>query len=415
MKKLVVLGAGTAGLMVSNRLVKILDMNQWQITIVDPDPIHYYQAGYLFILFGMQSKKDVVVPKSKYIPKQAKLIQSEVELIEAEKNSVTLTNGTKLDYDYLIIATGTDIYPGETPGMGEHEWGKSIHSFYTLDTTLALAEKLRNFKEGRVVLNIVDMPIKCPVAPLEFVMLAEAYFRKRGIRDRVELVYSTPLSSAFTKPVSAKFLGTMLDERHIKVEPDFYIEHVDPDAKKIVSYDERELEYDLLVSIPLNKGAEAIARSGLGDELNYVPVNKHTFLSDKYSNVFALGDATNAPASKAGSVAHYSIDLFAENFLRHIAGKEMEPTFDGHSNCFIESGDGKAVLLDFNYDNEPVPGTYPIPGIGPMGLLKETRINHWGKLGFRYLYLWILLGGGHLPLPATMQMAGKQFPNGYKS
>ena len=414
MKKLVVLGAGTAGLMVTNRLVKILDMNQWQITLVDPDPIHYYQAGYLFILFGMQSKKDVVVPKKKYIPKQVKLIETSVELIEPHKNSVTLANGTQLDYDYLIIATGTDIYPGETPGLAEHEWGKSIHSFYTLDTTLALAEKLRNFKEGRVVLNIVDMPIKCPVAPLEFVMLAEAYFRKRGIRDRVEITYATPLPGAFTKPVSAKFLGTMLDERKIHVEPEFLIERADPDAKKIVSYDERELEYDLLVSIPLNKGADVIARSGMGDDLNYVPVNKHTFLSDKHDNIFVLGDATNVPASKAGSVTHYSIDLFGDNFLRHIEGKEMLPKFDGHSNCFIESGDGKGVLIDFNYDVEPLPGTYPIPGIGPMQLLKETRLNHLGKLGFRYLYLWILLGGGHLPLPPTLQMAGKKFPAGYK-
>ncbi len=408
MKKLVILGAGTAGTMVANRLTKLLNLDEWKITLVDQDPMHYYQAGYIFIPFGINSKKDLVRPKRNFIPPQAKLIQASIELIEPEHNRVLLGNGDTLDYDYLIIATGTDIRPDETPGLAEHEWGKSIHSFYTLDSTLALADKLRTFDGGRLVLNIVDTPIKCPVAPLEFVMLADWHFRARGIRDRVEIVYSTPLSGAFTKPIASKILGDMLEQRNIKVEPDFYIERVDPDQKKIISYDERELEYDLLVSIPLNKGADVIARSGLGDDLNYVPVNKHTFLADGHDNIFVLGDATNIPTSKAGSVTHFSIDLFGENFLRHIAGLEMLPTFDGHSNCFIESGNGKAVLIDFNYDTEPLPGQYPLPGVGPLTLLGETELNHWSKLIFRWMYWNILLRGGEVPLPSTMSMAGKK-------
>ena len=119
----------------------------------------------------------------------------------------------------------------------------------------------------------------------------------------------------------------------------------DPDAKKIVSYDEREVEYDLLVSIPLNKGADVVGKSGLGDELNFSPVNKHTFLSDRCDNVFILGDASNAPASKAGSVAHFAIDLWGENFIRYTEGKELKPLFDGHANCFVETGYGKAMLI----------------------------------------------------------------------
>lgn len=407
MKKLVILGAGTAGTMVANRMVRTLKMDEWQITLVDQDPVHYYQPGFLFVPFGIYEKKDCFKPKSNYIPRQAQLIQTTIERIEPDHNRVALANGVVLEYDYLIIATGADIYPDETPGLNEGEWGKSIHTFYSMEGSLALAEKMRNWQGGRMVINVVENPIKCPVAPLEFLMLADWYFQKRGIRDRVELIYATPLPGAFTKPIANQKLSYMLEEKKIRVEPEFMIERADPDAKKIISYDEREVEYDLLVSIPLNKGADMIGRSGLGDELNYVPVNKHTLLSNKFDNIFVLGDASNIPASKAGSVAHYAIDLFGENFLRHIAGKEMHETFDGHANCFVESGYGKGLLIDFNYTQEPLPGRFPVPVLGPMKLLEESRLNHIGKLSFRWMYWNILMRGQSMPLPPTMSMAGK--------
>jgi sulfide:quinone oxidoreductase len=407
MKKLVILGAGTAGTMVANRMVRMLNMDEWQITLVDQDPVHYYQPGFLFVPFGIYEKKDCYKPKSNYIPRQARMIQTTIERIEPDHNRVALANGTVLEYDYLIIATGADIYPEETPGLKEGEWGKSIHTFYSMDGSLALAEKMRNWQGGRMVVNVVENPIKCPVAPLEFLMLADWYFHKRGIRDRVELIYATPLPGAFTKPIANQKLSYMLEEKKIRVEPEFMIERADPDAKKIISYDEREVEYDLLVSVPLNKGADMIGRSGLGDELNYVPVNKHTLLSNKFNNIFVLGDASNIPASKAGSVAHYAIDLFGENFLRHIAGKEMHETFDGHANCFVESGYGKGLLIDFNYTQEPLPGRFPVPVLGPMKLLEESRLNHIGKLSFRWMYWNILMRGQSMPLPPTMSMAGK--------
>jgi len=238
-------------------------------------------------------------------------------------------------------------------------------------------------------------------------MLADWFFHEQGIRDRVELVYATPLPGAFTKPIAAKHLGDILDQKGVKVEPEFMVMEVNPDAKKIISYDEREVEYDLLVTVPLNMGDELIARSGMGDELNYIPVDKHTFLSPKYANVFVLGDAAAVPTSKAGSVAHFAVDCFAENFERYIDGLEMLPTFDGHANCFIESGFGKGLLIDFNYDVEPLPGRYPLPGVGPFTLLQESEMNHWGKMMFRWMYWNILLKGQQLPLPARMSMSGK--------
>lgn len=409
MKKLLILGAGTAGTMVANRLNRMLDMDEWQITLVDQCETHYYQPGFLFIPFGVYHKQDVVKPKRDFIPAGVELIMASIDVIEPEQNRVKLANNDHgyLSYDFLVIATGAQTRPEETPGLHEHQWYKSIYDFYTIDGALALAEQLRTWKGGQLVVNVVENPIKCPVAPLEFLMLADSFFHEQGIRDRVEITYATPLSGAFTKPIAAKHLNYLLEQKNIKVVPDFMIEHVDPDAKKIVAYDEQEIDYDLLISVPLNKGDDVVARSGLGDELNFIPVDKHTFLSPKYANIFVLGDAAAVPASKAGSVAHFAVETFAENFLRYIDGRELEPLFDGHANCFIESGFGKGLLIDFNYETEPLPGRYPLPGVGPFRLLEESAMNHWGKLMFRWMYWNILLKGRAIPLPAHMSMAGK--------
>ena len=408
MKKLLILGAGTAGTMVANRLHRLLDSDEWQITIVDQNATHYYQPGFLFLPFGLYGAKDVVKPKREFIPAGVELIMAQIALIEPEHNRVQLADTRSLAYDFLVIATGADIHPEQTPGLAGPEWGKSIHTFYSFEGALALAEHLKQWAGGRLVVNVVDNPIKCPVAPLEFLMLADWYFQKHGIRERVELVYATPLPGAFTKPIASKRLGGLLEKKGIKVEPEFLIERADPNARKIVSYDGREVPYDLLVSVPLNMGDAAIGRSGLGDELNFVPVDKHTFLSNKFPNIFALGDAAAVPVSKAGSVAHFEVETFGENFVRYSKGQPLLPLFDGHANCFIESGFGKGLLIDFNYEQEPLPGHYPVPVVGPFSLLTETRANHWGKLMFRSMYWHLLLKSVDLPMPAQMSMAGKQ-------
>jgi sulfide:quinone oxidoreductase len=408
MKRLVVLGAGTAGTMAVNKLRPQLPRDEWKITVVDSGDTHYYQPGYLFIPFGIYRPDEVTKPRRRFIPTGVDLVTGEIDLVHPEQNTVVLTDGTELRYDYLIIATGTTPRPAETPGMDDGEWRKSIHEFYTYDGAVALAEKLKTWPGGRLVVEIVEMPIKCPVAPLEFTFLADAYFTEQGLRDQVEITYVTPLEGAFTKPVASRYLGDMLDDRKVTLEADFMLERIDPDTKTLISYDEREIPFDLLVTVPINMGADFVARSGLGNELNYVPVDKETLLSKAHDNVFAIGDACDIPASKAGSVAHFSMDLFPENFLRHVQGLQMTNKFDGHANCFIETGHGKGLLIDFNYETEPLPGKYPLPGIGPFSLLKETEMNHWGKVLFRWMYWNIMLPGKELPLPALMSMAGKQ-------
>jgi sulfide:quinone oxidoreductase len=406
MRRLLVLGAGTAGTMVVNKLRRRLDRDDWRITVVEQSDKHFYQPGYLFIPFGAYAPDEVVRPQRRFIPDGVEWVRGEIDRVLPDDRQVRLADGRTLSYDYLVIATGVRPRPDQTPGMLDGgAWRRSIFDFYTYDGAVALAAALENFDGGRLVVHIVDMPIKCPVAPLEFTFLADAYFRRRGMRDRVELVYATPLPGAFTKPVASRHLGAMLDERKIALETDFLVERVDDGT--LVSYDDRRIDFDLLVTVPLNMGADFVARSGLGNELNLVPVDKHTLLAKGHPAIFALGDANDAPASKAGSVAHFSVDVFVDNFLQHVRGEPMTGRFDGHANCFVESGAGKGLLIDFNYDTEPLPGRYPVPKIGPFSLLKETTTNHWGKLAFRWMYWHVLLPGRPVPLPAHMSMAGK--------
>jgi sulfide:quinone oxidoreductase len=409
MKKILILGAGTAGTMMANKLFRNLNKEVWKITIIDKDENHYYQPGFLFIPFGIYKPEDVVKPKKEFIPKGVNFIINEIEKIKPEENRVLLCDGQLLNYDILIVATGTIPVPEETEGLKGELWYKDIFDFYTFDGATQLAEKLEYWEGGKLVINLAETIIKCPVAPLEFTFLADAYFTEKGMRDKVDITYVTPLSGAFTKPKTTALLSKLLYEKSINVVPDFYLQRVDNERKVLISYDEKEVPFDLLVSIPVNKGDRVIENSNMGDEdgLNFVPTNKNTLQSKKYDNMFIIGDATNVPASKAGSVAHFEAEILTENILSYINGQEMAASFDGHSNCFIETGHGKATLIDFNYDTEPLPGKFPFAGIGPMNLLKVTRANHFGKLAFRWVYWHMLLTGKKLPVSTNMSMAGK--------
>ncbi len=411
MKNVVILGSGTAGTMMANRLRKRATAGDLHITIVDQDPRHYYQPGFLFIPFGIYSERDVIQPKRRFISHGVEYIEAEIDRIEPDQNRVLLGGNGALKYDLLIIATGAKIAPDQIEGMIGADWRKHVFDFYTLQGALALQAALRDWQGGRLVVHVCEMPIKCPVAPLEFAFFADCWLSRQGLRDKTELVYVTPLSAAFTKPIASRVLGHLLKEKRIRVVTDFSIGRVDNEQHKIISWDEKEVGYDLLATVPTNMGDAAMERSGLGDELNFVATDRHTLQSRQHKNVFVIGDATDLPTSKAGSVAHFESEVLTENILHYIKGEPLGAGFDGHANCFIESGYGKGVLLDFNYDLEPVEGTYPFPIFGPFSLLRETGMNHWGKLAFKWIYWNALLKA--LPLPAIsgrMSRAGKQIP-----
>ncbi len=408
-KNLIIIGAGTAGTMMANKLNHELDGRQWQITIIDRDDTHYYQPGFLFIPFGIYQPEDVVKTRKEFLPSEVSFLIDEVDVIEGKENRIRLKSGKNMTYDVLIIATGVETVPKETPGLKEELWYKDIFDFYTYEGAVKLADKLKGWEGGKLVINLAETQIKCPVAPLEFAFLADAYFIEKGMRDKVDIKYVTPLSGAFTKPKATEMLNSLMTEKHIGVVPDFYLASVDNKNKVIVSYDGLEVPFDLLISIPVNKGDRVIERSGMGDDdgLNFVPTDKETLQSKKFKNIFVIGDTSNVPASKAGSVAHFEAEILTENVMSFIKNEPMMATFDGHANCFIETGYGKAALIDFNYTTEPLPGKFPFAGIGPMDLLKSTRANHFGKLAFKWVYWHMLLTGKHIPVPTHMSMTGK--------
>lgn len=408
MKKILILGAGTAGTMMLNKLYNTLDKSEWQLTIVDQYETHYYQPGFLFIPFGIYTRKDVVKPKRDFFPQSVNVITSEIDKIEPSLNRVLLKNKIVLTYDYLIVATGARICPEETEGLKSELWYKNIFDFYTIEGACALANFLKYWQGGELVISITEMPIKCPVAPLEFAFLADWYFTEKGIRDKVNIHFVTPLPGAFTKPRASAVLGDFLVNKNIQLTSEFNIAKVDNDEKKIISWDEQEIPFDLLVTIPTNMGDHLIERSGMGDELNFIPTDKETLLAKGFDNIFVIGDATDLPSSKAGSVAHFQSDILMENLISVIEGRKPIAKFDGHANCFIESGFGKGVLIDFNYDTEPLPGKFPLPGIGPFSLLEETKMNHYGKIMFRWMYWNFLIKGLELPIESHMSMAGKR-------
>lgn len=410
MKKILILGAGTAGTMMANHLQHELDKKLWEIEIIDEKVEHHYQPGYLFLPFDIYSPEDIIKTIEEFIPKGVSLRKGKIDKIDPMSNNVLMADGNNVPYDILIIATGAKIAPEETEGMQGSEWQKSVFDFYTFEGSLALRNKLREWEGGNMVVHITEMPIKCPVAPLEFAFLADSFFKNKKMRDKVNITFVTPLSGAFTKPKATEALDHLLLEKDIHIESDFAIESVNNERKVIVDYGGREIPFDLLVTVPTNKGDELLERSNMGDDLNYVPTNKATLQSLNYNNVFVIGDASNVPASKAGSVAHFEAEILTENILRFIKNEPLKEDFDGHANCFIETGGGKALLIDFNYTHEPVEGTFPFPGVGPLRLLKESRMNHMGKLAFRWIYWNMLLKGTHIPfVSAQMQEAGKQY------
>lgn len=411
MKNIVILGAGTGGALCANLLVRRLDLRQWQITVIDRESRHVYQPGLLFLplgLYGYTSADDVVRPIASPLPRGVAYVAAEIEHIDTQARRVRTGEGT-FAYDFLISALGCRVAPEEIEGMAD-AMGREVHTFYTLDGALAMREPLERMTEGRLVIDICEMPIKCPVAPLEFAFLADYFFRLKGIRDRIQISLVTPYTGAFTKPNANRVLSRVAEDKGIEVVPNFAAASVDPARRVLSTFDGRSVEYELLCAIPPNLGPAVLDDSGLGDGAGYGVTDPRTLRSKKADRIYLLGDNTNVATSKAGSVAHFEAETVVENLLREIDGEPPLASFDGHANCFVETGYHKAMLLDFNYDIEPLEGKFPLPYAGPFGLLEESYMNHVGKIAFKWVY-WNMLLPGHLPmvplLPSHMNFLGK--------
>jgi sulfide:quinone oxidoreductase len=404
-KKIVVLGAGTAGTIVSNNLRRHLP-SDWEITVIDRDDEHIYQPGLLFVPFGIQKSSTLVKSRKKYVNAGVNFVLDEINHIDPEKKEVK-TRNHRFSYDFLIISTGCRIAPEENDGLMD-AWGKNAFTFYYKEAADQLRLRLREFNGGRLVMNIAELPFKCPVAPIEFVFMADWYLKKKGIRDKSEIELVTPLPMAFTKPKAAAVFTESAKQKNIRITTSFELNRVDGKEKYIESVQGDKVKYDTLVIVPTTIGDPVISNSGMDDGIGFVPTHHNTLKALKHDGVYVIGDATNVPTSKAGSVAHYEADVVVFNIMAEIYGAKPEEIYDGHSTCFIVYSKGTSSLIDFNYKIEPLPGKYPMPKLGPFSLLKETKANWYGKLAFEPLYWNVLLNGKHLGMPPTLVMAGKQ-------
>ena len=422
--RIIIIGDGAGGLILANSLYRHRKnaSKPLKIKVIGRSPIHTYQAGLLFLPFHKRGyrkvedfqkrNRDLILPGIEYIADTVTGIDPDAKFVSTEQNG-------KHAYDFLVSALGSSIVPDAIEGLAERlSAGQKVHTFYTPDGAERLARALDDFNGGKLVIDIAEMPIKCPVAPVEFACLVEDYLEQKGVRDKTEITMVTPLSGAFTKPVCNEVLTSVITEsKHINVIPDFLLESVND--KAIRSFDGSEIPYDLLVSIPPHEGSDLLSDAGLGDATGFGFTEQHTLKSTKSEWIYLLGDNTNVPVSKAGSVAHFQAEIICDNLIREINGEAPLPLADGHANCFIETGHNKAILIDFNYDTQPVPGRFPpiqlrmashALNLGPMKLLGESYLNHWGKLSFKWIYWYMLLPGHAIPFVGSqMSREGKDF------
>ncbi len=373
----VVLGGGVGGTLTANLIAKRAG-DQAHVTVVDSTGQHVYQPGFLYVAVGLEKPKALSHPEAGLLRSEIALVTEPAARIEAGARSLTLASGRKLAYDYLVIATGSRTVMAEVPGA------EAAHDFYTMSGAIRLHSALETFKGGKILVGVAGIPYKCPPAPVEFVFLLDDYLRAKGIRESSEIKLLSPLNRAFTIETTSKLVQPILAERGIELCTFFNVETVDPAAGVVNSLEGESLEYDLLVLVPPHRGQQVIEDSGLGDERGWVPVDKHTLRHDNLDRIWALGDATNIPISKSGSVAHYEAPIVAEQIAAAAKGLPVpERVYEGKVMCFLETGKGKATTISFDYDH---PARSPEP----------ARVWHWGKALFNKTY-WHTVPQGRLP------------------
>lgn len=370
MARVVILGGGVGGTIVANLVAR--KAKDAEVVLVDKDGKHVYQPGFLYLAFGKQKPEKLVRDERRLLHRRVRLVVDEVEAVEPEAMRVRLRDGGPLPYDYLVVATGSRLVPEEVPG---HE---DAHHFYGMEAALRLREALHAFGGGRVVVAIGGVPYKCPPAPVEAALLMDYNFRKRGIRDRTAITYLSPLPRLFPLETVDPRVTQLFQERGIDFTTFFNVEKVDPETHTIHSLEGEVVPYDLLVLIPPHRGAGFLQASGLTDPGGWIPTDKHTLEVQGHEGViWALGDATDIPISKAGATAHYEARVVGKNLARLLKGKPATERYDGRVMCFFDTGFRKGLAIRFDYGHPPDP-----PPV--------SRRWYLGKVLFNKLY-WTLI------------------------
>ncbi|MFC7044579.1 NAD(P)/FAD-dependent oxidoreductase [Halobacteriaceae archaeon GCM10025711] len=375
-ENITIVGGGTGGLVLANNLAdelrREIDAGDVEVRLITDDPIHYYKPTYLYIPFGEKEFEDAQRPVKELIDHRIDLVIDRVTGVDTGEKHLTGME-SEFDYDHLVLATGAQLAPEETPGLVE-----GGHHFYGPEGAEKLRDALADFEEGHLVMSVVGVPHMCPVAPLEFVFMADDWFRKRGLRDDIEITYTYPIQRTHSIKSVAEFATPLFEERGINYETFFNAEEVDPDEQVIRTLEGTEMDYDLLVAIPPHKGLDMYAEAGLGDS-GWVEVDKNTLASKHAEDVYALGDAADLPTSKAGSAAHYQAGPLAHRLAAVVRGNKPTDTYQGKTLCFVETGEDEATFLSFNYGDEPT-------------VRQPSTPVHWAKLSYNEMY-WLTAKG----------------------
>jgi sulfide:quinone oxidoreductase len=376
MDRIVILGGGVGGTLTANLLVKRLrprlKSGEVTITVVDQTGEHIYQPGFMYLAMGGERAANLHRPERALLDSRVSLVVGEVKKVDERRRMVHLLDGQRIGYDYLVLATGSRIVPESI----DHFTTEAYH-FYTAEAATRLRSALDAFDGGRIVIGIAGMPYKCPPAPLEVAFLIEAELRARGLRERSELHFCSPIGRAFTIETVSDMATPILENRGIELHTFFNVEAIDPTRKVVQSLEGEELPYDLLILVPPHKGAQFLIDSGLAPAPGgWLPTDRATLQVGGRPDVFALGDATDLPLSKAGSTAPFEAPLVVERISAAIEGREVDHgrgDYLGKVMCFFEIGDGKGTLLQFDYEHPPKPP-------------KPNQLWHLGKIVFNKTY-----------------------------
>jgi sulfide:quinone oxidoreductase len=376
MKRILILGGGVGGTLTANLLIKKLrrqvKAGEVTITVVDQTGQHTYQPGFMYIAMGGERAENLQRPERGLLDSRITLVVGEVQKVDEKRRLVHLADGERLAYDHLVLATGSRIVPEAI----EHFDTEAEH-FYTAEAALALREALDAFSGGRIVIGIAGMPYKCPPAPLEVAFLIEAELRQRGLREKSELHFCSPIGRAFTIESVSEMATPILEHKGIELHTFFNVEAIDAERHVVQSLEGEELPYHLLILVPPHKGQQFLIDSGLAPAPSgWLPTDRATLQVGGRSNVFALGDATDLPLSKAGSTAHFEAPVVTERIVAAVEGREVNRQrgdYLGKVMCFFEIGDGKGTLLQFDYEHPPRPP-------------KPNQLWHLGKIVFNKTY-----------------------------
>ena len=377
MKKVVILGGGVGGTIVANLLTKKLRPDEAEITLVDKTGKHVYQPGFVYVAFEHQKPGKLVRDERRLLKNRVKLVVGEAVKIDADGKKVRLADGTVLEYDRLVVALGARLTPDELPGYKE-----AAHHFYSLEGAVKLRQALEDFRGGKVVVTVASVPYKCPPAPSEAACQLDYYFTKKGIRDKVDIHFLSPLSRVFPLEPVNPVVEQVFAKHNIRSTIFFNVESVDPDKKTVSSIEGETVLYDLLIMVPPHRGAKVVEESGLGDRGGWLPTDKFTLRTKAHADIFALGDCTDVPVSKSGAAAHFQAKVIAESVVADLRGLQATAKYDGHVMCYCDAGYHKGISMSFDYEHPPVPP--------PLGL------KDWMGKRFLNRVYWIMVPTGRV-------------------